>query len=118
MEELTCATSKGGWEDRSDVSCPAYGFRCGIREQSGEEGYSSGNIQLQATKFLHQHCLHKRSPLSHRDSPIVLTEVVPALVLSAEARHRRARRWRWRRGHDYVTIAHEVVERATRWLQA
>ena len=46
MEALTCATSKGGWEDRSDVSCPAYGFRCGIREQSGEEGYSSGDIQL------------------------------------------------------------------------
>ena len=43
-------TSKGGWDDRSDVSCPAYGFldgfRCGIREQSGKEGYSSGNKQL------------------------------------------------------------------------
>ena len=38
-EALTCVTSKGGWEDRSDVSCPAYGFRCGIiREQSGAEG--------------------------------------------------------------------------------
>ena len=28
------------------MSRPAYGFRRGIREQSGAEGYSSGNRQL------------------------------------------------------------------------
>ena len=30
---------------------PAYGFRCGIREQSGAEGYSSGDIQLKLPRY-------------------------------------------------------------------
>ena len=53
---MTCATSKGGWEDRSDVSCPTYGFRCGIRERSGAEGYSnsSGNKHETASRFSYQ----------------------------------------------------------------
>ena len=40
---LTCVTDKGGWGDRSEVSCPAYGFQSGgrVRERSGAEGYSS-----------------------------------------------------------------------------
>ena len=53
-------TIKGGWEDRSDVSCPAYGFRCGIRERSGEEGYSSGDTVKQLASYMHRHgaCVH------------------------------------------------------------
>ena len=36
-QDLTCVTGKRDWEDRSDVSCPAYAFRCRIRERSGED---------------------------------------------------------------------------------
>ena len=44
------------------MSCPAYGFRCGIREQSGA-GYSSGNIQLPTPRVvpsmsMHHYLLH------------------------------------------------------------
>ena len=48
MRDRPRVTGKGGWEDRSDVSCPAYAFRCGIRERSGEEGYSSVENKLRA----------------------------------------------------------------------
>ena len=51
MEELTCATSKGGWEDRSDVSCPAYGFRCGIRQVRRAARVATNSYQ--ATKLLY-----------------------------------------------------------------
>ena len=45
---MKCVTSKKvAAEDRSEVSCPAYGFRCGIRKRSGAEGYSSGQKELQ-----------------------------------------------------------------------
>ena len=53
-EALTCVTGKGGWEDRSEVSCPAYGFRIPVRHSTGgsgrvrkgAEGSSSGDKQL------------------------------------------------------------------------
>ena len=50
-------TIKGGWEDRSDVSCPAYGFRCGIRERSGEEGYMYSRAAITSSNMYLMQCI-------------------------------------------------------------